>query len=459
VTQLDHLPAPPAAEGDRFGGGPPRRAGVVVVGAGLGGLLAALRLAREGREVVLVERADRPGGRFTATSLRGAEVSTGALHLLPNGSGGALARLLRELEVPIPIAESNTFCSVWVDGEHVLCPRGRDVVRRVLSARERRTAGRLAIRLLTGRGGTCEAWLGAAAPSRSRLHGLWRAFSEFALSLPLDRVTVPEMRSVALRSLRDGLPGVPKGGCRGVVDALVRALQDHGGRLLLDHEVERIVVAPGPPPSVGRVVGIEARERGTGRPLEIRTPLVVSDIGPGPTLRLCGLLGARSGAQLSSDHPTALGSPATGLKIQLLSPVSLVPHRSVMFCLGTERVAGVTQPSNGDPDLAPPGRHLVMSHQVLGGDSIAEGRAAGLRDLRRIFGSVLDRCEVLSAAGFRGEWPVNRAAQGQDILAAPSVAGLQWVGDGHKPAGYIMVEGVAESVRRLRITPARRGLG
>src|SRR5688572_28923129 len=36
---------------------------VVVVGAGLGGLSAALRLAGAGREVTVLERADVPGGR------------------------------------------------------------------------------------------------------------------------------------------------------------------------------------------------------------------------------------------------------------------------------------------------------------------------------------------------------------------------------------------------------------
>ncbi|HKC30029.1 MAG TPA: FAD-dependent oxidoreductase, partial [Jatrophihabitans sp.] len=36
---------------------------VVVVGAGLGGLSAALHLAGAGRQVTVLERADVPGGR------------------------------------------------------------------------------------------------------------------------------------------------------------------------------------------------------------------------------------------------------------------------------------------------------------------------------------------------------------------------------------------------------------
>lgn len=104
-------------------------ADAVVIGAGLGGLLAAVRLARQGRRVIVVERADRAGGRFSATALRGAEVSTGALHLVPHGSGGALARMLTELGVHVPIIDADVFASFWVEGKHVVCPRAIDGLR------------------------------------------------------------------------------------------------------------------------------------------------------------------------------------------------------------------------------------------------------------------------------------------------------------------------------------------
>ena len=43
----------------------PRGTRVVVVGAGMGGLTAALLLAARGLQVTVVEKADRPGGRRT----------------------------------------------------------------------------------------------------------------------------------------------------------------------------------------------------------------------------------------------------------------------------------------------------------------------------------------------------------------------------------------------------------
>src|SRR5262245_53160025 len=69
----------------------------VVVGAGLGGLLAAASIAKRGGSVLVLERLRYVGGRFTTVSQDGYEVTTGALHMAPHGAGGPLARTFREL--------------------------------------------------------------------------------------------------------------------------------------------------------------------------------------------------------------------------------------------------------------------------------------------------------------------------------------------------------------------------
>jgi hypothetical protein len=50
---------------------------------------------------------------------------------------------------------------------------------------------------------------------------------------------------------------------------------------------------------------------------------------------------------------------------------------------------------------------------------------------------------------YRGEWPVNRSVQGADVGPDSGVSGLYLVGDAVKPSGYLMVEGVAQSVNSL----------
>jgi 1-hydroxycarotenoid 3,4-desaturase len=53
------------------------RAEVVVVGAGIGGLAAAARCAAAGRDVLVLDRADRPGGKMRGGQVGGAEIDDG----------------------------------------------------------------------------------------------------------------------------------------------------------------------------------------------------------------------------------------------------------------------------------------------------------------------------------------------------------------------------------------------
>jgi len=72
---------------------------VVVVGAGLGGLSAALRLAGAGRQVTVVERADGPGGRCGVLEMAGYRFDTGPSVLtMPSLIADALACVDERLE-------------------------------------------------------------------------------------------------------------------------------------------------------------------------------------------------------------------------------------------------------------------------------------------------------------------------------------------------------------------------
>src|SRR5260370_2099213 len=72
----------------------------IVIGAGLGGLLSAAQLLERGKRVVILERLPHCGGRFTAKTFQGAQISTGAVHMLPFCSSGVLSRVLPRLPIP-----------------------------------------------------------------------------------------------------------------------------------------------------------------------------------------------------------------------------------------------------------------------------------------------------------------------------------------------------------------------
>jgi phytoene dehydrogenase-like protein len=182
-------------------------------------------------------------------------------------------------------------------------------------------------------------------------------------------------------------------------------------------------------------------------------PLIVSDIGPRATSAL--LQSHRVTQAEVLKQPAIKGGDealheAVGLKVHILSDISLIPHKGIMYCLDTQRIAGIVQPTNSDPSLAPPGKHLLISHQVIQSNNVEEERALALADLRMLFGKMFDtHCRVLTMGTYRGEWPVNRVAQGEDTQPLTALPGLYLVGDAVKPSGYLMVEGVAQSVNHF----------
>ncbi|MDP2845082.1 MAG: NAD(P)/FAD-dependent oxidoreductase, partial [Candidatus Methanoperedens sp.] len=93
---------------------------------------------------------------------------------------------------------------------------------------------------------------------------------------------------------------------------------------------------------------------------------------------------------------------------------------------------------------APPGKHLIMSHQAVISDDLNNEIAIGLLDLKKLFPG--KKYEVLLIQSYSNGWPVNRASSGSDIGNRTPLCNLYVVGDGAKGKGGIEVEGVALGV-------------
>jgi phytoene dehydrogenase-like protein len=425
---------------------------VIVIGAGLGGLLSAVQFLQRGQRVAVVERLAHPGGRFTAKTFQGAQVSTGAVHMLPFGSNGELAAMLRGLGVPHRIHDAEVFASFHVRGRQYVC-RSLLQLAGVLGPRQFGQLVRLGMEMLlyqprpADRALSYQAWLERRSVLRAsspELYAYFERMCHFALSVDLADVAYPEVVAITRNMLRYGAPGIVDGGCAALTGELERRVHERGGELRLQHDVLGILSAD------GQVSGLRVRDRVTGEELILHASLVVSNIGPEATRRLvkadAPADGALAGQALRSDRRRE----ASGLKVHLLSERSIIPHQGIMYCLDTERIAGIVQPSNSDRRLAPPGKHLLITHQLMRSDDVAAERAAACADLHRLFGVDFGtRITLLTMSQYRGEWPVNRAMQGEDVSPDSGLAGLYLVGDAVKPSGYLMVEGVAQSVNWL----------
>src|SRR5579872_602887 len=431
----------------------------IIIGAGLGGLLSAAQLLQRGKRVIVLERLPHSGGRFTAKTFQGVQLSTGAVHMLPFGSSGVLAKMLRRLQISHRILDADVFGSFHVNGKQYRS-RGLLGVFKFLGPRQffwfTRIGYLMFLRPIPPRERNLpfDTWLAKHINvQRNReLVAFFACIARFALSLELHAVTTAEVVQTTKNMFSYGAPGIVQGGCGALTAALERSLTEKGTEIRLRHEVLQIRT------EAGHVTGVRVRDKASGAESFLHAPLVVSDIGPRATSALLHNQQITQAQVLKKQQQTEApddGEPgelpeAVGLKVHILSDVSLIPHRGIMYCLDTQRIAGMVQPTNCDLRLAPEGKHLLISHQVIQSNNIEEEKALALADLRMLFGEAFDRhCRVLTMSVYRGEWPVNRVAQGQDVVSKTDVQGVYLVGDAVKPSGYLMVEGVAQSVNQF----------
>jgi phytoene dehydrogenase-like protein len=403
-------------------------------------------------------RCDHCGGRFTAKTFQGAQVSTGAVHMIPFGSSGVLARMLRRLHVPHRFFDADVFGSFYVHGKQIRS-RGLLGVFKVFGPRQFFWFTRVGYLMFLHRLPTNErdlpfsVWLERHinVQRNAELRAFFERISRFALSLELDQVSTAEVIETTKNMFSFGAPGIVEGGCAALSGALEQAILSQGAELRLRCNVMQILQED------GHVSGVRVCDKATGEESLLLAPLVVSDIGPRATSALLHnkrltqaevLKEYRDGQ--SNVETASARQEAIGLKVHVLSDVSLIPHKGIMYCLDTQRIAGIVQPTNCDPRLAPPGKHLLISHQVIQSDNIEEEKALALADLRMLFGETFEKhCRVITMSAYRGEWPVNRIMQGADVSPDTFVQGLYLVGDAVKPSGYLMVEGVAQSVNQF----------
>jgi phytoene dehydrogenase-like protein len=444
------------APGDATASPSPRQIDAIVIGAGLGGLLSAAQLLQRGKHVVVLERLPHCGGRFTAKDFHGVQVSTGAVHMVPFGSSGVLAHMLQRLNIPHRLYDADVFGSFHVHGKQYLSP-GLLGVAKFLGPRQFGSFLRLGYLMFfrplpqQEEHLPFDLWLERHidVQRNAQLVAFFASISRFALSLELHQVQTAEVVRTTKNMFRYGAPAIVRGGCAEITHQLEQRVRMYDGEIMLSCEVLQILQED------GRVSGVRIKNKRTGEEQILQASLVVSDIGPRASN---GLLQNRRIKQADVLKPVAqehapddaIAAPlpeAIGLKVHILSDVSLIPHKGIMYCLDTKRIAGMVQPTNSEPALAPAGKHLLISHQVIQSNNVEEERALALADLRFMFGETFDKhCQILTMGTYRGEWPVNRMAQGEDVAPQVDVRGLYLVGDAVKPSGYLMVEGVAQSV-------------
>ncbi len=399
-----------------------------IIGAGLGGLLAGAKLAKAGHDVEIFERLPFIGGRFANLDYKGFKLSTGALHMVPHGPRGPLAMMLREVGAKVDIKASDPMAVIRTED-------GRDIMfsdfRKVLSMPDRIKLAYLALisRMFKPNDDISFGEWAMKYFNNDFLLKLANSFCGWALSLRAKDVPAREMLEIIDNLYRYGGPGIPVGGCGAVTGALAGVICSNGGKINKKSRVDRIIIEE------DRAKGIVAEGK------IIESDIVISDIGHYETSRMYE---CRDNRYLEKVKKV---NHSRGIKICLSSNEPLLGHSVVFLTPYAQRINGINEVTNIDSSFAPPGIHLIMSHQALLSEDVEQEINLGLLDLEKLFPD--KKYEVVLIQSYSNGWPVNRAASGNDIGNKTPIPNLYVVGDGAKGKGGIEVEGVALGVRNV----------
>jgi phytoene desaturase len=373
---------------------------VVIVGAGLGGLSAACRLAGEGRDVTVLEAAAVPGGRAGRLEQQGYRFDTGPTvltmpHLVEacfEAAGTDMAGLLT-LDRVDPM-----YRACFADGSELRVRHERDAmldeIRAVCGAREAerfvefcawlerlyavemphfiaRNFGspldlarplRPAVELVRLRAFRRLAAMVGSYFADDRLRRLFSFQSMYAGLAPYEALAI-----YAVITYMDVVNGVyvPRGGMHALPVALARAAEKAGAQFRYEAPVERVLLEHG---THGRVRGVRLAG---GEVIAAEHVVCNPDLPVVYRTLLDGLTPPRR-VQRGRYSPSALvwhagvrGEPATGTEHHnihfgaawdesfraLLDDGVRMPHRSML----------VTVPTLTEPELAPPGRHVLYA--------------------------------------------------------------------------------------------------
>ena len=405
--------ARPGATGDET------RFDTIVIGAGVGGLCAAARLAAAGRRVLVVEREPRVGGRASTEEIDGFMLPTGGVAL---ELGGPMERLAREAGARYDVREPDIGVIVRAGGRSI------DTTSRLMRVLVDGVVLRAARRVTRSWGPdpsldrvTLEEGLGRL--TRNQLvHRLARNFAAGLFGLNADELP---WRAVATYLTQKGAFrrfGFCPRGSIGVMEDLAAVVTGAGGAVWTSASAAGIELVD------GRATAVTVIR--DGAEVRLECDAVISNAGPAATVALLGpeRLPATYVREISErDTPTPM------IVVDIAAREPLIDEAGIVFFADTTRLSAIAHLTSACPEVAPPGWRLYVAYAVpvpaLGAYDEEAEIAATLRELEQEMPR-LPQARVLRVRIVKDDWPAQRTAAGREAPMQTPIANVINVGDG-----------------------------
>jgi len=418
------------------------KADVLIIGSGIGGLLCAALLGRDGYRVVVFEKLSFPGGRYTTLDYEGYKVNTGAWAVGLHGVKGPLWKLLSnlgvEVETRVPGPE---HAHLWAMGQDIPLPaKGQlsTIVEAVSknSSESKRVlnAVRLALKWQEPSDEiSCDEWL-YQYTDNPLIHGQFDFFSRSMTATYYSDFPAGEYFRL-LRSFGQcgSLTAMPKNGQKTTIDKLLEVLEKQGVELLLETEVEKIVLKD------GRPEGVIAKD-GEGNQIEVDASIVISDAGPRQTIKLVGEDVFDSGyiKEIEKLDETKAVVTIFGYDNPILD------YQSHIQFIELDRLSTAWEPCHIWPEYAPPGKQCLYTYATMKTDDTERELRLINEQCKSQFPS-LEKAEVIATLIFKGDWPILRAKPSRCLSIRTLIYGLYLAGDAVNFSGWTCGESISFS--------------
>jgi len=409
---------------------------VVIIGSGLGGMLSGALAISKGAKVLITEKANLIGGRFTSINKDGFMVPSGAFHMAPYGKSGVLNEIISHLGFSDRIMplHDNAF---WANGKiygqkksELLKMFGivdALVLKKILDSFPK-------IYEETKNSKEKFNYVLEKITKSKKIYNFFNSFCEFSIGCHLNSIPAKDFATIMIKVANGARPGFIKGGCGALISDLKSFIESSNGSKIITRA------------EVIKLHSENSKIKNAEIKYNEQTLLVEADtfIYNGVPARLNNL-----NADLLSDFQNVPIAQGAGLHFACTKPP--VDKKGIVLTLGAGTIPGFVVESNFDSTLSPENKSLLSTCFDTSNGNLKENIEKAMKDLYLFFGEdfIKNEMKLLRVCNYTKHWPANHAIQGFDLSGFTAFHNLFIVGDGAKAEGFIMAEGVASSVKRI----------
>ncbi len=369
---------------------------VVIIGAGIGGLMAGAALARDGRRVGIFEKLSFIGGRYTEIDYNGYSVTTAAWTSL--GPKCNIGEFLQDVGAEVDYislgdkAGEQQFTIRFKDGREFPSLQG------MLPRQDWRAFLRALVkgRKLDLRDASTRDYIEEYVKDDDLMATI-NALVGTASGMNVDSFPASEYIQLTIDTAKAGLDfAFAVGGVRTIIEALEGIITAHGGQIWPQTEVGQVLLQHG-----------EAKGIVLNNGDQIKADTVVHNAGIRRFVKLVGPENLPSAYVARVDKLVPVDCAA----IILGTTEPLLTEAPMLMTPGTDRVVGLFAPTFLDSSVVPPGKHMVDVFLPLYSTDRTKELELAMDDLRALFPNLDDILDIMVPMFFTGAWTGAESGQ------------------------------------------------